>query len=51
MAVLALREPDTEPPSGANKAHVEEAYTKRHGRPIQMQPSFAWKVPDKYMVL
>ena len=47
-AVMALKETDTVPTTGANMAHAGEVNRHRHGRLALGQPAFNWKAPDKY---
>ena len=51
VAVIALKEADTEPTSGASTTNAEEVHRPGHGRPALRQPSFDWKAPDKYVEL
>ena len=47
-AVMALREADAGPPSGARTANVGEVHRPRHGGQALREQSFKWKAQDKY---
>ena len=51
VAVMALRETDTEPPVGTSAVGSGEACRYRHDKPALKQPSCNWNVSDKYVEL
>ena len=48
---MALKEAGTGLATDVNVANTGEVQRPRHGRPGLRQPSFNWKVPDKYIEL